>query len=90
MGGEGAVEGTLRAVEGEAGAIFREELHGALGEEAADFAAAAFFAGDHHRVVAGGLVTEPGDGGGFGALLERDAFGARDGAAADGRGGARR
>ena len=31
-------------------------------------------------------MTEPGDGGGLGALLEGDALGACDGAAADGRG----
>ena len=29
---EGAVEGALRSVDGQAGAVFREELHGALRE----------------------------------------------------------
>lgn len=57
-----------------------------MGELAADGAAFAFNAGDLHGIVAGGLVTHPGDRGGFGALLDGNAFGARDGAAADGRG----
>ena len=80
------MQGTLGAVDGLAGAIFCEELHGALGEQTADFAAAAFFAGNDHGVVARRLVAEPGDGGGLGALLDRNAFGAGDRAAADGRG----
>ena len=63
-----------------------EEFFGALGELAADFAALAFDPGDRHVVVAGSLVAHPCDGGGFGALLDRDTFGARHGATANGRG----
>ncbi len=80
------MQGTLRAIDRVAGAVFREELHGALGEQATDFAAAAFLAGNDHGVVAGRLMAQPRDGGGFGALLEGDALRAGDGAAADGGG----
>lgn len=80
------MQGALSAVDGLAAAIPQKELHGALREQAAYFATAAFFTGNDHRIVAGRLVTEPGDGGGLGALLEGDALGACDGAAADGRG----
>ncbi len=80
------MQGALSAVDGLAGAILYKELHGALREQAANFATAAFLTGDDHHIVAGRLVTEPRDGGGLGALLEGDALGACYGAAADGRG----
>src|SRR4051812_37566879 len=54
-----------------------------LGELAADLAAATGDALDLHRVVCGGLVAHPRDHRGLGALLDRDALGPRDGAAAD-------
>lgn len=80
------MQGALSAIDGLAGAIFCEELHGALGEQAANFAPPTFFPGNNHGVVTGCLMTEPRDGGGFGALLDGDALRAGDGAAADGRG----
>ena len=59
----------------------------ALGSlEPAHFAALAFDPGDHEVVVRRGLVAHPGDDGGLGAALDRDALGPRHGAAPDRRG----
>lgn len=80
------MEGAGGGVGGGALAVAGEEVAGLVGELAADFAAFAFDAGDAHVVVAGGLVAHPGDGGGFGPLLDGNAFGAGDGAASDGSG----
>lgn len=83
---ECGVERAVGKVDELAGAVKGEQLRRASGELAADFAAAAFFAGNNHVIVAGGLMAHPSDGRGFGALLDRDASGAGDGAAADGCG----
>ncbi len=57
-----------------------------LGEEASDLAATALDEGDVHLIVAGRLMTEPRDGGGFGPLWDGNALGAGDRAAAYGGG----
>lgn len=80
------MEGAELRIGGAAFAVETQELLRTLREHTADFATATFDERDAHGVVASGLVAEPGDGGGLGAFLERDAFGAGDSAAADGRG----
>ncbi len=83
---ERGLEGAGGGIDRGAGAVVVEEFLGALGELAADFSALAFDPGNAHVVIAGGLVTHPGDGGGFSALLDGDALGAGYRAAADGGG----
>ena len=80
------MEGAGGGIDRGTGAVVVEEFLGALGELAADFPALAFDPGNGHVVIAGGLVSHPGDGGGFSALLDGDALGAGDRAAADRRG----
>lgn len=65
-------------------AVVAEQRVRTLGEQAAHFAAAAFDQRNSLLVVAGCLVAEPGDGGGLGPVLDGDAFGTGDGAAAHG------
>ena len=67
-------------------AVKLQKLMRTVGEEASDFAATALDEGDAHLIVAGSLMTEPRDGGGFGALFDGNALGAGDRAAAYGRG----
>ena len=67
-----------------AAAVVAEQLVRTLGEQPAHFAAAAFDQRNSHLVIAGCLVAEPSDGGGLGSILDGNAFGAGDGAAAHG------
>ena len=63
--------------------IAREQLSRPIGKQAAHFTAHALHAWDVHVVVLGRGVPQPRDGRGFGSALDRDALGARDGAATD-------
>ena len=67
-------------------AIPLQQFMGSPGQHSPDLPPLALHPGDHHAVVAGGLVAHPGDHGGFGPLLDRDAFRPGDRAAADRRG----
>ena len=59
-------------------AVKSQKLMRTLGEEMSDFAATALDEGNAHLIVTGSLMTEPRDGGGFGALLNGNALGAGD------------
>ena len=56
------------------------------GQRAPDLPPFSLDPGNRHAVVAGGLVAQPGDHGGFGTLLDGDAPRPGDGPAADRRG----
>ncbi len=66
--------------------IPRQQFFGSRREHSADFAPLAFNPGNDDAVVAGRLMPHPGDDGGFGPLLNRDAFRSGDRAATDRRG----
>ena len=59
---------------------------GSSGEHSTDFPALALHPWDHKRVVPGRLMPHPGDYGGFGPLLDRDALRSGDCPGANGRG----
>jgi hypothetical protein len=67
-------------------AVCLQQLFGSLSQHAPDLAAFAFDARNHHAVVAGGLVSHPGDDRGFSPLFDRNSPGSSDGSASD-RGG---
>ena len=69
-----------------AAAIAIEQLLGPPGQHSPDFSPLSLGSGDFHIVVAGGLVSHPGDHGGLGAISDRYPAGTGDGAAADRRG----
>src|SRR6185312_1640745 len=60
-----------------------QQLLGSSSEHSADFPPLALHPWNHHPIVAGRLVTHPGDDRSFGSLLDRDAFRPGDCAASD-------
>src|SRR5688572_7820826 len=82
-----AVQGDLQRaswIDSRAMPIFFQEPPGLLREHAADFAAFAFDPRDLHFVVSSRLMPQPGDGGRFRALLDRNPLRASHRAAANG------
>lgn len=67
-------------------AITVQQSLGTPGQHPPHFPTPALGSGDFHIVIAGGLVSHPGDHGGFGAISDRNPAGTGNGAAADRRG----
>src|SRR5947209_6759643 len=67
-------------------AVAGQQLLRAPGQQPPDLPPLAFYPGDHHAVVAGRLVPQPGDHRRLGPPPDRDAPGPGDRAAADRRG----
>jgi hypothetical protein len=66
--------------------IFLQQFMGAPGQHSSDFSALSPHPWNHHAVVAGRLMAQPGDHRYFGPLLNRNAFRPGDSSAADRRG----
>ena len=63
-----------------------QQFLGSPGQQAPHFSAFSFYSWDRQRVVAGGLMTHPGNDGSLGSLFDRNALGPGNRATPDRRG----